>query len=395
MSRRTLSEYRSKLLVSEALGLPYAGWQLDLELPLEPQLDEVARTSAPLVMKVDEGITGRFKKGLVLLDLPPNRGAVEAAARGLLDRGHRWLLVEPMTAHERADERYLAINQGRDGLVLSYTHHGGVDVEVHRHTLGHTAIDSATNWPGLASTTGLGVPHLRQLVELFRSCHMVFLEVNPYLAASDPHFLDLAVEVDDAGIYFVHGWNTSDFRGPAARLRTPQEQAVQELAEKSQASFKLDVLNPDGSIFLLLSGGGASIVVADEVYNSGQGHRLANYGEYSGNPSTEETYLYTKAVLELLLNSVSERKVLFVGGAVANFTDIANTFEGIIQAVDEYAHDLNRHQVKIYVRRGGPRQAIGLKRIEDALRRLDLLGAVHGPATPLTEALNEALEEVA
>jgi ATP-citrate lyase beta-subunit len=191
----------------------------------------------------------------------------------------------------------------------------------------------------------------------------------------------------------VSDWSTDDFRSPATRRLTPQEQVVQELAEKSQASFKLDVLNPDGSIFLLLSGGGASIVVADEVYNNGQGDRLANYGEYSGNPNTEETYLYTKAVLQLVLDSPATPKILFVGGAVANFTDVASTFDGIIRALDEHGTELRDDRVKVFVRRGGPRQEIGLERIEAALRRLDLLGAVHSPAVPLTEALKEALKE--
>lgn len=393
MSRRSLSEHRSKILVSDTLGSPYTGWQLDVELPLEPQLEGAVGASDHLVVKVDEGIKGRFKKGLVLLDVPPDLAAIEAAAEQLRDRGHRWLLVEPMVAHDSSDERYLALAEGRDGLVVSHTDHGGVDVEAHQDTLSHTTIDSATDWPELESATGLKVSHLQRLIELFRSRHLVSLEANPYLADDEPRFLDIAVEVDDAGSYFVSDWSPADFRAQASRLLTPQEQAVQELAEKSPASFKLDVLNPDGSIFLLLSGGGASVVVADEVYNNGQGDRLANYGEYSGNPNTEETYLYTKAVLQLTLNSSAVPKVLFVGGAVANFTDVANTFDGIIQALDEHAAELRKHRVKVFVRRGGPRQEIGLQRIEDALRRHELLGAVHSPAVPLTEALKEALKE--
>lgn len=393
MSRRTLSEYRSKILVSEALRLPYTGWQLDAELPLEPQLEGAAGSAARLVVKVDEGIKGRFRQGLVLLDVPATSAGVEAAAEQLRGRGHRWLLAEPMVAHDPSDERYLSLADDPDGLVLSHTAHGGVDVEAHRHTVARTTIDGTTDWSELASVTRLKVPHLRQVVELFRARHMVFLEMNPYLAGGEPRFLDLAVEVDDTASYFVSGWSSADYRSPTARQLTPQERAVQDLAEKSQASFKLDVLNAEGSIFLLLSGGGASIVVADEVYNNGQGDRLANYGEYSGNPNTEETYLYARAVLQLLLNSPAEPKVLFIGGAVANFTDVADTFDGIIRALDEYAPELGKDRVKVFVRRGGPRQEIGLKRIEEALRRHGLLGAVHSPATPLTEALKEALKE--
>jgi ATP-citrate lyase beta-subunit len=153
-------------------------------------------------------------------------------------------------------------------------------------------------------------------------------------------------------------------------------------------------LNPDGGVFLLLSGGGASVVVADEVYNQGYGRQLANYGEYSGNPNQEEAEQYTSAVLSLLLKSKAPKKVLFVGGAVANFTDIANTFAGVIAAIDMVAEQLHDQGVKIFVRRGGPRQEIGLAKIEACLQRHGILGAVHSPETALTDVVAEALKEV-
>src|SRR5206468_4255377 len=135
--------------------------------------------------------------------------------------------------------------------------------------------------------------------------------------------LDVAAEVDSAGEFFVHNaWNEEDFRSGQPKKRTDEEVAVTQLAAKSQAAFSLEVLNPNGSISMLLSGGGASIVLADEVYNQGYGKELANYGEYSGNPNAEETYLYTKAVLRLLLQSKAKKKVLIIAGGVANFTDV-------------------------------------------------------------------------
>src|SRR5207302_6008598 len=132
---------------------------------------------------------------------------------------------------------------------------------------------------------------------------------------------------------------------------------VQELNKKSQASFSLEVLNREGSIFLLLSGGGASVVVADEIYNAGRGNELANYGEYSGAPNREETYLYTQQLLKLLLNSSAAGKTLIIGGGVANFTDVRITFEGIIDALREVESQLRKQHVQVYVRRGGPYEA--------------------------------------
>lgn len=392
MPRKKLSEYRSKVLVSEALGLPYVGWAMDMERDLEPQIGSVQKQSGQLVVKVDQGVKGRFKKGLVLLNVAPKE--VVQAAKKLHEQGYRWLLVEPMASHVQSDERYLCLTQDRDGLALHYSDKGGVDVESNQDSINHVVIDEKTDWQELAAATGLGAEKLERLVELFRANFIVLLEINPYIAGDEPRLLDLAIEVDDAGAYFVDDWSEDDFRRSASRAFTSQEETVQELAEKSPASFKLDVLNPDGAVFLLLSGGGASIVVADEVYNHGLGEKLANYGEYSGNPNTEETYIYTKAVLELLVASKAKRKVLFVGGAVANFTDIANTFGGVIRALDEFADKLKKQHVRVFVRRGGPRQEIGLAKIEETLKGYGLLGAVHSPATPLPEAVKEALEEI-
>ena len=51
---------------------------------------------------------------------------------------------------------------------------------------------------------------------------------------------------------------------------------------KTGASLKLTVLNPNGRIWTLVAGGGASVVYADAIASSGFADELSNYGEYSG-----------------------------------------------------------------------------------------------------------------
>jgi len=75
-----------------------------------------------------------------------------------------------------------------------------------------------------------------------------------------------------------------------------------------------------------LSGGGASITIADEAMNQGKSSLVGNYGEYSGGPSTEETYLYTLDVLRQVLTSKAPKKAIIIAGGVANFTDVKKTF---------------------------------------------------------------------
>jgi ATP citrate (pro-S)-lyase len=227
-----------------------------------------------------------------------------------------------------------------------------------------------------------------------------FLEVNPLVIESGKYyFLDLAVEVDSAAEFFVpagrqgaqNGWSASDFVGEIAGT-TQEEQNIIALKAKSQAAFKFDLLNPDGSIWMLLSGGGASIVLADEVYNLGKGKDLANYGEYSGNPNQEETYIYTKNLLSLLLKSSSSKKALIIGGGVANFTDIRATFKGVVKALEEVKEKLADQQVKVFVRRGGPNQRAGLDQMKNFLESAGILGGVWDPTLVITDIVERAIE---
>ncbi|HSW85603.1 MAG TPA: ATP citrate lyase citrate-binding domain-containing protein [Candidatus Saccharimonadales bacterium] len=395
MPRQKLSEFRAKSIISNSLDLPYIGWSIQADKSLDQQLNSVASVNGKFVVKVDEGVKGRFKKGLVLLDV--DRLSLKQAVDSLAAKGYKSFLIEPQLEHQLNDERYISLVQERDGIYINYTSNGGVDVENQTDTMVTLNYNNASDdeFSQVAAVTGFEIQKFKKLIKNFEDNYFVFLEINPYLLQdSELKILDAAVEVDDAATYFAEKWRPIDFRNHSNHALTDEEKTVLELNSKSPAAFNLSLLNPNGSIFLLLSGGGASIVAADEVYNQGFGKQLANYGEYSGNPNSEETYVYTKAVLSLLVKSSAPRKVLFIGGAVANFTDIAQTFTGVMKAIEEVVELLKSQKVKIYVRRGGPNQETGLAKMEALLAHHNLLGAVHNPETPLTEAVDEALQEV-
>lgn len=345
------------------------------------------------VLKVDQAEKRRFKKGLVLLEI--TKQALTESLTGLKRKGYEHFIVEPYAKHKQSEERYLSINYDKEDYYLSYSSIGGVDIEANPDSVKMVRLDSDTDWTQLASDTGFSSEQLQTLLKAFQVNHFTFLEINPYTVTSGSlHLLDAAVEVDDAGMFFVDVWGSDDLRVPASTKKAPAEETVARLDEKSPASFNLSALNRNGSIFLLLSGGGASVVVADEIHNHGFGNEIANYGEYSGNPTEYETYVYACALLDLLLESKANKKVLFIGGAVANFTDIANTFSGIIRAVDEHADGMKKQGVRVFVRRGGPRQEIGLKRIRDALETHGLLGDVYDPHTSINQAVDSLIKEV-
>lgn len=154
--------------------------------------------------------------------------------------------------------------------------------------------------------------------------------------------------------------------------RRQEEDYIRELDEKTGASLKLTVLNIKGRIWTMVAGGGASVVYTDCIANYGGVAELANYGEYSGNPNTYLTYEYAQCIVKLLLmHPHPAGKLLIVGGGIANFTDVAETFKGIIQAFQQYAKELRDNKVKILVRRGGPNA-------EQGLRAMSSLKSSHG-----------------
>lgn len=77
----------------------------------------------------------------------------------------------------------------------------------------------------------------------------------------------------------------------------------------------------------MVAGGGASVIYSDTICDMGGADELANYGEYSGAPSEQQTYEYAKTILSLMTKEKNEKgKVLIVGGGIANFTNVAATF---------------------------------------------------------------------
>ena len=55
---------------------------------------------------------------------------------------------------------------------------------------------------------------------------------------------------------------------------------------------------------------------------------IFSLGEYSGGPNEQQTYAYAKTVLDLMCRHPHvDGKVLIIGGGIANFTNVADTFK--------------------------------------------------------------------
>jgi succinyl-CoA synthetase beta subunit len=378
MARVKLTEFRAKKLL---LGEEYPGIALAAgETPDAPM--------GEYVLKVDEGVKKRMKRGLVALKVRPADVAAKTAEWA--GQGFSNFILEPFFPHEAGEERYLSLERVRGGIRLMHAAEGGIEVEEHPEKVVARVVAGAEEAAAFAKEQGLPEPFLRRLVEAFDAEFLAFLEINPLVVrGGEAHLLDAALLADSAGAYFAKGWSMRDV--PKAAAKHDAETEVAALAATTPASLRLSVINPDGALFFLLSGGGGSIVIADAAALAGFGKEIANYGEYSGGPSREETYLYARQVLRLLLASSAPKKALIIAGGVANFTDVKATFAGIIDALREVASELRAAQARVYVRRGGPNEAEGLAMMRAFLEEEGVFGSIAGSEAVITDAIDAGI----
>lgn len=394
MARKKISEFRAKKILYNFLEVPYSGVSIDTTKEYLENLKSQMEDGKKYVLKVDQGIKQRKKKGLVTLGVTKEN--IEEEIGKLKEKGFSYFILEEFVDHESSDEFYLAIERVREGKRVHYSTKGGIDIEENKDSITTAILTDYSQYEDIAKTLQIKVETLESIITALDNYYFSFLEINPLVAIGDKYyFLDAAVEVDSEAAFFVDGaWSKNDFREGGRVQKTEEEKAIEELKETTPAALSFQLINPNGSIFVLLSGGGASLVTADEIYQKGKGEELANYGEYSGSPTEEETYLYVKQILSTLLRSTSHNKSIIISGGVANFTDVRITFKGIIKALGEVADKLRSQNVKIFVRRGGPHQEEGLSMMKSFLEKEALLGEIHGPELVLTDIVEPALRHV-
>jgi ATP-citrate lyase beta-subunit len=379
MPRVKLTEYRAKTIL---LGDAYKGTSVHAG-------ERVSLPEGTYVGKVDQGVKKRMKQGLVALNKTGKE--LEAFFQECAKKGFSHFIVEPMFPHEASEERYVSFERVRGGIRVLFAQEGGIEIEEHLEKVQTLFITAQGDIETVATKTGIPSNFLQTILHAFDTDYFAFLEINPLVVrGTHVHLLDAAVLVDSAAHFFAHGWSASDIVKSAAKHSA--EAAVEELAATTPASLKLNVINPNGSLFFLLSGGGGSIVIADEAELRGAGKEIGNYGEYSGGPTREETYLYAKEVIGLMLASDAKKKALVIAGGVANFTDVKTTFGGIIDALQEQAEQLREGGVRIFIRRGGPNEKEGLALMRAFLEKENVLGSVYGSDAVITSAVDDAID---
>ena len=422
MAQRGIREYDAKKMLAKywteyiSKDFTYPG-KLVLVDP-DTDLDKLPKEhpwleKEKLVAKPDQLFGKRGKHGLIKLNASydeikkwiKEKMNKEITISGITDKLTHFL-IEPFVPHK--NEYYVAIKSNREGDTIYFSNHGGVDIESVWDTVAEIQvdIDEDINRLDIESKLPKDTPEgnkkiiadfIRGLFKFYAYLHYAYLEINPFIIESNQIIpLDLVARLDDTAAFEVQSkWGDIEFPAPFGRKLTKEEQYIKELDEKTGASLKLTILNPKGRIWTMVAGGGASVIYADTIVDLGFKDELANYGEYSGNPSTEFTYEYAKTILDLMTREKAPKnkpKILIIGGGIANFTDVAKTFTGIIMALREYKKKLQETNVKIYVRRGGPNYQEGLRLMRELGKELGVPIEVYGPETHMTRIVSMALK---
>lgn len=369
-------------------------------------------SSETLVCKPDQLIKRRGKLGLIKAGADIN-GVKEWLGNKLGKEFHigsakgklKNFLIEPFVPHQQNEEFYVCIYSHRCADTILFHHEGGIDIgDVDAKAVKYDVLigceltEEDVKSKLLINAPSGSIECLTQFIvslyTAYRDLHFTYLEINPLVFTGGKiYILDLAAKIDQCAEFLCKAkWGDVEFPPPFGRDALPEEAYIAELDAKSGASLKLTILNRSGRIWTMVAGGGASVIYADTICDLGGAAELANYGEYSGAPTEQQTYEYAKTVLGLMTEEIRpEGKVLIIGGGIANFTNVAATFKGIVRSLREFQQKLIEGHVSIYVRRAGPNYQEGLRIMRELGNTLGVPIHVFGPETHMTSIVSMAL----
>ncbi|MBA3044863.1 MAG: ATPase [Candidatus Thermoplasmatota archaeon] len=434
MAQKAIREADGKRMMARLLK-EYSGGKFSVEdkyITVGPDTDMAKLpnqykwlTKEKLVVKPDQLIKRRGKNNLILVgaNFEQAKKWIKEKSKGPItiygkfdakgkptDKGTfgqlTHFIIEPMVPHKDSDECYVAIMSTISGDTILFYHQGGVNVgdidakasrleipvgtfpsvaEIEKKLMGKVPADRKKRVAGFVEA----------LFKFYADLNFAYLEINPIVVTKDSVMpLDLAAKLDStADFESGRKWGPIEFPSPFGRNPSKEEAYIEDLDSKTGSSLKLTVLNPEGRVWTMVAGGGASVIFADTITDLGFMSEMANYGEYSGDPNEEFTYKYAKTILDLMTRKKNPKgKFLLIGGGIANFTDVAKTFKGIIRALEEYQKKLVENKIKIYVRRGGPNFQEGLKNMRKVGESLGVPIEVYGPETHMTKIVSMALK---
>ena len=144
MARVKLTEHKAKSLLFDSLGYSYFGISVK-----SGEKFPILSSKKTYVVKVDQGVKKRMKQGLVKLKVESEK--LKLAIDELGKKGYEQFIIEEMLEHQRDQEKYIAIERTREGMVITYSKKGGIDIEenvseVKRVLLRHPELGSGSSY---------------------------------------------------------------------------------------------------------------------------------------------------------------------------------------------------------------------------------------------------------
>ncbi|KAL5851434.1 hypothetical protein ACOSQ3_006552 [Xanthoceras sorbifolium] len=397
MVRKKIREYDSKRLLKHHLPRLAVTESTDFTelLTKEPWL-----SSTKSVVKPDMLFGKRGKSGLVALNLDfaqviefiKQHLGVEVELEGC--KGPiTTFIVEPFIPHDQ--EYYLSISSERLGCTISFSDCGGIEIEENWDKVKsfflptEKSLTVETIDPLLATlpseVRGRIGDYIMGVFAVFQDLDFSFIEMNPFtLVNGEPYPLDMRGELDECAAFRNEDkWGNIEFPLPFGRVLSPEEILIDTLNEKTNATLKFTLLNRKGRIWNMIAGGGSSLIYADTV------------GDWA-----MQQHLGTTQIIQLAMtilncataNPDGRKRAFLVRGTIANATNVATTFDGLIRALREKESELKAAKMHIYVRRGGRNCQIGLAKMRAVGEELGVPIEAYGPEAIMTGICNRAIE---
>jgi succinyl-CoA synthetase beta subunit len=310
------------------------------------------KMDGPVMLKAQIPLGGRGKSG----------GVIEASSikeakdkiEQLLSTPIRGYMARKILVEEKIDiaqEFFMSITYdtvAKEPLLI-FSQEGGVDIEglattqpekiqkdwfTVRGRLPQYRAREILSEAGISGRMLLGLGAiLSSLADIFLDVDATVVEMNPLALSRDGKLvaLDCHLEIDDDALYrhrdlakkLAHG-----DRYEGGRKSTDFERKAAEIDNLDHRGVAGRMIEFDGSMGLIIGGGGASLTAFDAVIQ--HGGKPANYCEIGGNPSV----LKVKELTKHILSKKSVEKIAIIMNVVSN-TRVDLVARGIVKGILE------------------------------------------------------------
>lgn len=299
------------------------------------------------------------------------------------------ILVEELLPYQ--EEFYLALRYDTVTRlpVVMFSQSGGTGIEARADEVMQTfPLHQLANTSLPTLSAKISQDWLQKLIKFFFENDLTLLEINPLVVhGADLVSLDGKLELDDTAAFRHPNWADA-FPPRTLFQRQPtqnEKKAKQVNAMDHRGVAGASYLDFEGTIGILASGGGASLLAMDALLSTQL--KPANYTEYSGNPPREKV----KGLADIVLSKPGLEGLWVIGGH-ANFTDIYETLMGVMDGVEAAKLPSG---FPIIVRRGGPRMEEAFAALQDRAKNLGYHIEVFDSQFPITDTalvLEKAVE---